>query len=158
MILREATPDDLRPLLRLAKKAWTRLGVPFDTDIDRFRKWADQVRIVVLYDAGRLAAALGGRPFDTEHGPGFEVVLFVVDPDAADKIKLLDAVSLYARNIAVSEGRYAVLSRSYNLTPTLYGRDTLRMDAVDARSRVEQTGDARTLAHRILERRPEWRL
>lgn len=159
MILREATDDDLPPLLRLAKKAWTRLGIPFGTDIDRFRKFAAGARIVVLWDNLGLTAALAARPIETDRGPGLEVVFFVVDPDASDKTQLLDAVSLYACNLALADQRPVIVSRWRKSTPGLrYGRDLVGMDAHDeGGDRVQQIGHAATIARRILERRPEWR-
>ena len=157
MILREATPDDLPPLLALCKKAWTGLGIPFDTDIDRFQKWAAGARIVVLYDTAGLAASLGARSIETDRGPGFEVGLFVVDPDHPDSVKALDALSLYACNLALADQRPIVLSHDPKRTPVIYGRDLVGMDAQDYGDRIQQIGDATTIAQRILERRPEWR-
>lgn len=158
MILREATTDDLWPLMALCKKAWTHLGIPFDTDLPRFKKWAAKVRTVVLYDDTGLTAALAARHAETDRGPGFEVVLFVVDPDASDKIKLLDAVSLYACNLALADQRPIIISRWRKTTPGVrYGRDLVSMDARDdGADRVQQIGHAQTIAQRILARRPEW--
>jgi hypothetical protein len=168
VILREATPDDLSPLLRLCRKVWAQLGVPFDTNLDRFSSLeAGGFRIVVLYDSppasdgpADLAAALMAHPLETDRGPGFEIKAFVVDQALADKTTLLDALSLYAMNIAAAEGRYAVLSRRPRRTHgTVYGRDKLGMDATQGDDAyIHQTGQSKDMMAHILKRHPEWQL
>ena len=161
MILREATRDDLQPLLALCKKAWTRLGIPFDTNIDRLRQLREQrFRIIVLYDADAILAALIAYPIATDRGPGFEIKAFLVDQDLHDKTTLLDALSLYAMNIALAEGRAVVLSRRPRRTRgTVYGRDKLGMDtALSDANTIHQIGHAPDMMQHILDRHPQWQL
>jgi hypothetical protein len=166
VILREATDDDLRPLMALCRKVWTQLGVPFDTSLDRFRSLqAHGFRIAVLYHsppasggAADLTAALAAHPLETDRGPGFEIKSFVVDQDRADNVELLDALSLYSCNIALSEGRHVILSRRDKRIPgTVYGRDLLDMETQDHDTCILQIGDAQAIIERIFQRRPEWR-
>lgn len=164
--LREAVPDDLPPLLRLCEKAWAQLGVPFDTSLARFRSLsAHGFRIVVLYDsppasdgAADLVAALTAHALETDRGPGFEIKAFVVDQDRPNRVELLDALSLYSCNLALSEGCHVVLSRhDKRISGTVYGRDLLGMEAQDHDAYILQIGDAQSIIERIFERRPEWR-
>ncbi len=166
MILREATADDLSPLLALCRKVWTQLAIPFDTSLDRFRALQPHgFRIVVLYDSppasggtADLVAALTAHPVETDRGPGFEIKSFVVDQDRPDRVELLDALSLYSCNIALSGGRHVVLSRRDKRIPgTVYGRDLLDMETQDHDAYILQIGDAQAIIERIFQRRPEWR-
>lgn len=164
--LREATRDDLPPLLRLCEKVWAQLGVPFDTGLAHFHALEGHgFRIVVLYDSppasggtADLVAALTAHRLETDRGPGFEIRSFVVDQDRADKVKLLDALSFYSCNIALSEGRHVVLSRRDKRIPgTVYGRDLVDMETQDHDAHILQIGDARAIIQRIFQRRPKWR-
>lgn len=159
-MLREATTDDLRPLHDLAVKVWAQLGIPYDTSLDRFSDLkAHGSRIVVLYDSADLVAALTAHPLETDRGPGFEIKAFVVDQDHPDRLKLLDALSLYALNIGLSAGRGIVVSRrDRRIRGVVYGRDHLGMDAAQGDgSYITQWGNAPDMMKRILDRRPEWR-
>lgn len=165
MILREATADDLRPLLALCKKAWTHLRIPFDSDIDHLRVLKPRgARVVVAYDSlpadrrgSRLLAALAAHPIDTADGPGYQIYLYVTDHDAPDPTLALDAVSLYACTLANAESRHVITSlRPKAMTPTIYGRDALGMDALDHGANNLLIGDSRTIAATILRRRPQW--
>lgn len=160
VILREATEADLRPLHDLAVKAWRQLKIPVDTNIDRFRRLRDTgYRIIVLYDAGQLLAALIAHPLETDRGPGYTVAMLVVDHERPDRMTLLDAISMYACNIALSEGRTVVVSEWSKTTPGVrYGRDILSFDTEDAFERVRQTGDAQAVVANILGRHPQWQL
>ncbi len=165
MILRDATSDDFRPLLALCRKAWTHLGLAFDTDAARLRRWATGRRLVILTDtddltqADAILAALAAAPIETDRGPGYAVDLFVVDPENSDKVTLLDAISLYACNLALADRRPIITSRWHTTTPGIrYGRDLAGMDAApDGADRMIQVQDAAVIAERIIERRPEWR-
>jgi hypothetical protein len=159
VILREATPDDLRPLMALCKKAWTQLGIRHDTTIDAFRDLHRQARLVVLYEGRDLLAGLGALRIDTADGPGFEVILLVVDQDHLDRLQLLDAISLFAANVARSEGARIVLSRRRRgLAAARYGRDFVGMTNIAGPTDdIRQVGDTDTIIQRIFERRPEWR-
>ena len=161
MILREATATDLPPLHALATKVWTQLAIPFDTNVDRFRRLRGTgFRIIVLYDADQLVVALIASPLETDRGPGFEINAFVVDQDLQDKTTLLDALSLYAMNIALSEGRAAVVSRRpRSIAGAVYGRDKLGMDTTLSHANtIHQIGHAPDMMARILARHPEWQL
>ena len=160
MILREATAADLPPLLALCKKVWTQLSVPYDTSLDRFRRLLSQrFRIVVLYDGEKMLATLIAHPLETDHGPAFEIHAFVVDQTLKDKTRLLDALSLYALNIAMTEGRRIVLShRPKAITGPTYGPDKLGMTTHDDGTHIHQAGHAPDMMHRILDRHPEWQL
>jgi hypothetical protein len=153
-------PNDLRPLHALAVKVWGQLGIPVNTSVARFRALREQrFRIVVLWDGDALPAALIAHPIEAVRGPGYEIKAFIVDQARADKIKLLDAISMYACNIAAAEGRRVVVSaRPKAVTGVVYGRDVLRMHADDRPTEVYQTGDAQAIIKNILDRRPEWRL
>ncbi len=165
MILREATADDLRPLLALAKKSWTALGIPFDADIDHLRVVKPRdARVVVAYDSlpadrrgPRLLAALAGSPIDTADGPGYQIYLYVTDHDEPDPTLALDAVTLYSCTLANADGRNVIISRrSKSLAAAFYGRDVLGMATLDHDSDLLQVGDARSIAANILQRRPQW--
>ena len=160
MILREATDADLRPLLALCKKVWTQLNIPHDTSVDRFRGLQRQrFRIVVLWDADAMVAALIAHPLETDRGPAYEIKAFVADPDHPDRLRLIDALSLYALNIAMSEGRRIVVSsRIKGLAATFYGRDLLGMAMTDRGFDLHQVGHAPDMMRRILGRHPEWQL
>jgi hypothetical protein len=161
IILREATGDDLLPLARLCHLAWTAGGITYDTtDVrDRFDRLRVQgTRIIVLYDGNAMLAALTAYPIDTPQGPGHAVDTFVVHPDAPDKLLLLDALTLYACNIAMSERRPIVTSRRPKTATTTYGITQVGMDAQDKGGETLQTGAADVIIARILERRPQWRL
>ena len=166
MILREAkATDDLLPLLNLAKASWSAGGFPYREQMDgdargeRFRAMVrSRSRIILLYEGERLLAALGAHPLETDRGQGYEVTVFVVDPTlSADKrLELLDAASLQACNIALSEGRRVVMSRPFNAEGrTLYGSDKVGM-TYGAGYDGQQWGDALTINAAILERHPEW--
>ena len=158
MILREATIDDVQPALKLAKKSWKHLGIPFDTKVSPFPFSNPRgARMIVAYGGKKLLAALAARPINTADGLGFQIYLYVTDHDEFDPALALDAVSLYSCILANSEGKYVVLSRSIKAVPaTFYGRDTLGMDAFDYGSGFLQVGDARSIAANILQRRPQW--
>lgn len=161
MILREATTDDLRPLHDLAVKVWRQLEIPFDTSLDRFRHLKDGgFRIIVLWHEGEMAAALMAYPLETDRGPAYEIKAFVVDQTLKDKTTLLDALSLFALNIAVSEGRHVVVSRRpRRIAGAVYGRDKLGMDAsMGDDAYIHQAGHAPDMMRRILDRHPEWQL
>ncbi len=161
MILREATDDDLPPLHDLARKVWTQLDIPFDTSLERFRALQrGRFRIIVLWDGKAMPAALIAHPIETDRGPGMEIATFVVDQERPDKLNLLDALSLYAMNIAASEGRYIVVSiRPRRTKGTVYGRDRLGMETLPTHSdQVHQIGHSAGMMAHILARRPEWQL
>ncbi len=161
LTLREATDADLRPFHALAIKVWSQLGVAFDPDFARFRRIRDgRHRIVVLWQDDQLVAALVAIPIATDRGPGFEIKAFVVDQDLQDKTTLLDALSLYAMNIALAEGRTIVVShRPRRIAGTVYGRDKLGMDTTRGDDAyIHQIGYAPDMMARIFQRHPEWQL
>jgi hypothetical protein len=160
VIIREATDADIRPLHDLAVKAWTQLAIPFDTNIDRLRRLQQQrFRIIVLYDGSEIVAALTAHPLETDRGPGYTVAMFVVDQERPDRMTLLDAIAMYACNIAMSEGRRIVVSEWSKATPGVrYGRDILAFQTQDMFDHVRQTGDAQAVIANILRRHPEWQL
>jgi hypothetical protein len=160
VIVREATDADLRPLHDLAVKVWAQLGIPYETSLDRFRALKRHSRILVLWHEDKLLASLIAHPIETDRGPGFEIKAFVVDQDQPDRLKLLDALSLYAMNIGLSEGRGIVVSRrDRRIRGIVYGRDQLGMDATQGDDAyIHQVGHAKDMMARILERHPEWQL
>jgi hypothetical protein len=167
MILREATSNDLEPLAALCKNVWQQLGVSYNTPLDRLRSLKDQgLRSFVLCDGSDMVAALSADELETHKGPGAEVVLFVVDHDRPDRLKLLDALCLYSLNAAVAEGRHVIISRDRMHTAFVYGRDMLGMaeeeSAIDAKTgevvEITQRGDAKVIIEVILKRRPGWRI
>lgn len=160
MILREATDADLHPLHDLAVKVWRLLHIPFDTNIDRFRSLRQQrFRIVVLYDANTMLAALIAHPLETDRGPGYQIKAFIVDQALKDKTTALDILSLYALNIAMSEGRPIVIShRPRSIAGPVYGPDKLGMEAQEDNTHIHQFGRAPDMMARILNRHPEWQL
>jgi hypothetical protein len=105
-----------------------------------------------------MLAALCALALETDRGPGYEIITFVVDQDRPDKIKLLDAISIYACNIAMSEGRPVVVSRrDKRIQAAVYGRDTLKMETREEPWEITQLGGAQAIIKNILDRRPEWR-
>ena len=161
LILREATEKDLPPLITLLNKVWAQLDVPFKADLKSIRRLSKRgLRVVVLWLDGEMVAALGAHHVETDRGPGFKVIPFVVDQNRPDRLKLLDAISLYALNIGQSEGRSIVASESDKRVPGgVYGRDFLAMDAHDdGVGHIQQIGYAPDMMARILERHPEWQL
>ncbi|KKN47447.1 hypothetical protein LCGC14_0662870 [marine sediment metagenome] len=161
VIFRETTDADLKPLYDLCRKVWTQLGIPFDTSIDRFRDLKDTgFRIVVLYVGTDLQAALIAYPLETVQGKGYEIKTFVVNQDLQDKTRLLDALSLYAMNIGVSEGRRVVVSHHIKgVKGASYTRDMLGMDTSQGNDAyIYQIGHAPDMMRHILDRRPEWQL
>ncbi len=160
VIVREATDADLEPLLALCKREWTRLGTPYTIDIDRLRRFQEQrFRIMVLYDGKEMVAAIMAHPRETDRGPGHTVDILVVLHKRPDRMALMDAISMYACNIAVSESRRVVFSVWRKTTPGVrYGRDLLDFDTDDQLGDVQQTGDAQAVIANILSRHPEWSL
>lgn len=160
MILREATGADFRPLVILCKKVWTQLVVPFEVDFKRLHRLRKQgFRFIVLWQDGELLAALGAHHAETDRGSAFIVSPFIVDLARPDRLKLLDALSLYAMNIGLSEGRSVVVSMSDKRVPGgVYGRDFLGMDAQDWGAHIYQIGHGSDMMKRILKRNPKWLL
>lgn len=160
MIVREATEKDLKPLTALCKKVWTHLAISFDTSIDRFRHLLSQrFRIVVLYDGKKMIAAIIAHPLETDRGAAYQIHGFIIDQTLRGKTALLDALSLYALNIAMSEGRSIVVShRPKAIAGSLYGPDKLGMEAQEDDDHVHQFGHAPDMMARIFDRHPEWSL
>ena len=160
MILREATIDDVQPAFRLAKKSWKHLGIPFDKEVSPFPFSNPRgARMIVAYEGKKLLAVLAARPINTDKGLGYQVYLYVTDPDELNPALALDAVSFYSCILANSEGKHVVLSRSIKAVPaTFYGRDTLGMDAFDDGPNFLQVGDTRSIVVNIIQRRPQWAL
>lgn len=159
MILREATDDDLRPFLDLCVKSWSHVGLDFDTEHIHRQLRSKGLRVMVAYDGPDLVAGLAALPMETLDGLGYLITMFAVDHEHRDALMLQDAVSLYACNIAMSEGRRVVCSQWLKSTlRTRYGRDVLGMAQEDRGTSVEQTDDAQAIIENIFTRRPEWQI
>lgn len=159
LIIREARKDDVKPLVAFCNKVWTQLGMPWEATLDRVLRMQEQeFRTIVLYDGKGMVAALTAHPIETDRGPGYEVPMFAVDQERPDRLKLLDAISMYACNVAMSEGRRVVSSPSLKAVPgPAYGKEFVGMESEDMGDSYRQTGDARDIIKAILARRPEWR-
>ena len=168
MILREATPEDLRPLAAFIKRRFDELGYAAVTTEAHIKSWTSTgLRVVVLWDKGSIAAVLGAHPIETDEGKGSEITLLLTSDDHPDRLKALDAICLYACNLGASERRHFVVSRDdLRHSGMFYGRDQVGMTAQEQGrdtitgkpAELYNTGDVRTIAAAILRRRPEWRL
>jgi hypothetical protein len=162
VILREAVGKDYPSLARFLNVEVRRLGYEGAfTAQSLARTTKAGLRLVALWDEGMIAAVLGASPIETDTGPGYEVQILVTNRRHPDRIKALDAIVLYACNLAVSERRYRILSeRSPESTAVYYGRDYAGMPSTSPQGAVGygNDGDARDILPVILKRRPEWRI
>ncbi len=161
VIVREATDADLKPLEAFCRKAWDQLGTTYVADfgVARLAKMAEGGRrYFVLFDNAALVAALSGRAMKTDHGSGYEIGLFVADPKRSDRLALLDALSLYALKVAVSEGVEVIHTRrDKRMSGPVYGRDRAGMDAEhESTGHLFQVGEPKAMIAAILKRNPEW--
>lgn len=166
MIVREATDEDLPALAQFTHARLVALGYKPAISTEWLQdQRAVGYRLMALWDQGMIAAVLGGRPFDSADGPGYNISLFLANPDHPNPLKALDAVAFYSCNIAMSEGRPIVtVTRDLAMAGLIYGRDYAGMKAQDAghhpitgeTTHLHSTGDATTITKAILVRRPEW--
>lgn len=158
MILREAIKDDLPAVVTLCRRTWMAIGLPHDITVARLEGRLPRLRLVVLYEGKDLLAVLGAVPGSFEGRPAFSAGLLAVDQKRKDKLDILDAIVLYGLNIALAEGRAAIVSRRDKRTTSApYGVDLLGMAVSgDATTDYHQEGAAQEMAELILKRHPEW--
>ena len=161
MILREATDKDLPQLATFCDKVWKQLGIEATLPLSRFQdRKADRVRFFVLFEDDEMQAALGGSPFRSVDGDGYNIWLFTVNQKHRDRMKMLDAVVLYCCHIAISEGNTRIVSvrRPGQAGTLLYG-DTVGMSSEPKPGdHIDRIGDAKAMMKAILDRRPEWQI
>lgn len=162
-----ADRDDLGAFTR---KVWKQMDIPYPERFgdrlataslgDSSRKF----RVGILRDKGKIVAAMGSIPVQTDKGLGWDIILVSVDQDREDKIELLDRLSYFCGLKAISEKRLVILSTDA-AKEYVYGRDTLGMEAtavgVDSDHkpmRLSLEGDVRDIIKGILKRHPEWAL
>jgi hypothetical protein len=159
MILREALSTDLPPLTQLAERAWSALSIPYDPSavLPRLSTLPPSFRTIVLYDGPALSAALVAQPSETPYGPGFEILAFLVEQNHPRRLDLLDALSLYALTLALSERRPGVISCRLRSVPgPVYGRDWLAMPTLEDPATILQIGNAPDMIAAIIARHPQW--
>lgn len=152
-------------------KVWEQMKLPYASSFSTFIAQEalggqpTKYRVALLWDKDEIVAALASMPMETDKGPGFTIVLVIVDQDRPDKMRLLDYLALFSGLQAIAEKRYAIVSRDV-AKDYIYGRDSVGMKAevigrepgTNKPMQLGLSADVRDIVKFLLEKHPEWQL